>query len=398
MNGTPYEPYPEAILQRPRAALNVADRRLLVACISSSTAGILLSVFLHSPWAVPNIYSDIGSFWGRSWVMNGQFPNSSPDTFFEYPPISGLILYASRILGGNYNGYYLSVSAFSLIAVVALSWSAWRLASALRVNVNPLYFILPSMIVYGIYNFDLFNALFIILGIQFFVEKRRGWSAVFLGLAVATKLVAGVLLPVFLIELVAWKDRTRYVATAALVAGVFFVPIVLVNPGFVNQFYTYFSNWGLEDAWYIFIFGDQFSRTAKFFGLVLMLVLLVRIYTLKRVPVVQRAFLALTAYLLSTYIYAPQFNVMMIPLVAVLALTSPALYFWEVFNALIILTWFTFPDPTHAWTLPQTLALLRSAALGLIGLSVASASGHSVLDWIRRMSGSEKSVQSQLTD
>jgi hypothetical protein len=372
------------------------DRRLLVACISSSTAGILLSVFLHSPWAVPNIYSDIGSFWGRSWVVAGQVPNSSPDTFFEYPPISGLILYAARILGGNYNGYYISFSVFSLIAVAVLAWSTWRLASALGVKVNPLYFLLPSIVVYGVYNFDLFNALFVMLSIQLFVEKRRGWSAVFLGIAFATKLVAAVLLPVFLLELAGGKERIRYFVTAALVGGAFFVPIMLFNPGFVSQIYNFFSNWGLEDAWYIFLFGDQFSRTAKLFGLVLMLALFVRIYTLKT-PLVQRAFLVLTAYLLATYIYAPQFNLMIIPLVAVLALTTPALYFWEIFNALIILTWFTYPDPTHAWSLPQTMALLRTAALGLMGLSVASASGHSLLAWLRRMSGSEKSVQTQLT-
>jgi hypothetical protein len=364
--------------------------------VSSSAAAILLSAFLHSPWSVPNIYSDISSFWGRSWVAGGQVPNSTPSAFFEYPPISGLILYAARVIGGNYAGYYVSFSAFSIVGIVALAWSTWRLASALDVRLNSLYFLLPSFVVYGVYNFDVFNALFIVMSIQFFVEKKRGLSAVFLGLAFATKLVGAVLLPVFLIELAGWKERSRYFVTAALVGGTFFIPIVIANPGFVSQTYNFLSNWGLEDAWYIFIFGDQFSRTAKLFGLVLMLALFVRVYTLKA-PVVPRAFLVLTAYLLATYIYAPQYNVMILPIVAVLAMTTPALYFWEAFNALIILTWFTVPDPTHAWTLPQDLALLRTAALALMGLTVASASGHSLVAWLRRTSGHEKSVQTQLT-
>ncbi|HEY6283862.1 MAG TPA: glycosyltransferase 87 family protein, partial [Nitrososphaerales archaeon] len=189
------------------------DRRILAASISSSAAGILLSIVLHSPWAAPNIYSDIGSFWGRSWVAGGLFPNSSPDTFFEYPPVSGLILYGARVLGGNYVGYYLSFSAFSLVAVAVLAWSTWRLASKMGVKVNPLYFLLPSILIYGVYNFDLFNALFVVLSIQLFIEKRRGMSAVFLGLAFATKLVAIVLLPVFLIEIAGWKEKFRYFAT-----------------------------------------------------------------------------------------------------------------------------------------------------------------------------------------
>ena len=377
------------------AALDVPDRSVLAACISSSAAAMLLSIILHSQWAVPNIYSDIASFWGRSWVAGGQFPNSSPDTFFEYPPISALILYGARVLGGSYTGYYLSFSAFSLAAVAILAWSTWRLASRMGVRVNPLFFFFPSFVVYGLYNFDLFNALFIILSIQFFVEKRRGWSAVFLALAFATKLVAIVLLPVFLIELVGWKERFRFFATGAVVAGVFFLPIVLLNPGYASQVYNFLSNWGLENAWYIFLFGDQYSRTAKLFGLVLMLALFVRIYTLKT-SLIQRIFLILTAYLLSTYIYAPQFNVMMLPLVAVLAITTPSLYFWEVFNALIILTWFTFPDPTHAWSIPQDFALLRAAALGLMGLTIASVSGHSLFSWFKRIFGIEKSSQTQL--
>ncbi|HYC12115.1 MAG TPA: hypothetical protein VEC02_05585, partial [Nitrososphaerales archaeon] len=157
------------------------DRRLLVACISSSLAGILLSVFLHSNWSSPNLYSDISSFWGRSWVASGQVPYSSSASFLEYPPVSGIVLYASRAIGGAisgavggvYSGYYTVFSVMSLGAAVVIAWSTWRLAGDLGVKLNPVYFLLPSMIIYGIYNFDLFNALFIVLCLQFFVEKRR---------------------------------------------------------------------------------------------------------------------------------------------------------------------------------------------------------------------------------
>lgn len=371
------------------------DRRVLAACISSSVAGITLSAFLHSSWSSTNLYSDIGSLWGRGWVASGQVPYSSPATFLEYPPFSGAVLYAARIIGGIisgvsgglYGGYYVAFCALSLAAAVGVAWSTWRLAGDLGVNVNPLYFLLPSMIIYGVYNFDLFNALFIVLSLQLFVERQRGWSAAFLGLALATKFVAGVLLPVFLLELVGWEDRARYVAVSAIVAGAFFLPILIFNPGYISQFLSFYSSWGLEDAWYIWIFVNQFSSAAKVFGLVLLLLLLLRVYTLK-MPLVQRSFLALSAYLLATYIYAPQFNVMLVPLVAVLAISSPALYSMEVFNALIILTWFTVPDPTHSGTLPQLMALLRSASLGLLSLSVASESGHSLLGWFRARTSS----------
>ena len=364
------------------------DRRILAACISSSIVGMFLSALLHSNWSVPNIYSDIGSFWGRSWVSAGLPPNTSVSTFFEYPPISGFLLYGSRVLGGSlaglaggiYNAYYFVFSFLSVVAAGIIAWSTFRLSRRMNIQVNPLYFLLPSVIVYGVYNFDLFNAMFIVLSVQLYAEQRRELSAVLLGLAMATKLVAVVLLPVFILDLDGADYKIKYTALALAFAALPFFPIVISFPGFFGQFLSYFSNWGLEDAWYIWIFGDPFSRAAKAFGLVLLMVLLVRVYTLK-VPLVQKCFLALCAYLLATPIYAPQFNVMLVPLVAVLAISSPALFSWDVFNAMIILTWFTVPQtptfgPTHAWTVPQAAALIRSASLAIMGLSVASASGH----------------------
>ncbi len=362
--------------------------------MASSVAAIFFSAFLHSGYSVPSIYSDIASFWGRGWVSAGQVPYSSPGAFLEYPPISGLFLYTARVLGGAfagaagglYAGYYDSFSALSLVAAAVLGWSTWRLAKGLGVQLNPVYFVLPSMIVYGVYNFDLFDAMFVVLCLQFFVEKRPGRSAVFLGLAVATKGVAIVLLPLFLLELAGVRARAKYLAVTLGVVGATLVPIAVFNFGFFGQFVAFFSNWGLEDAWYVWIFGSPFSHAAKYFGYAVLGLLLLRVYTLK-MPLVPRSFLALTAYLLGTYIYAPQFNVTLVPLLAVMAVTTPALYFFDIFNAMIILTWFTVPatatgGPTYPWTIPQAMALLRSGCLALLGLSVAGGTGHSLLNWL----------------
>jgi Gpi18-like mannosyltransferase len=403
----------------------MADRRLMWAATSSAVAAVLFSAFVHSNLSVPNIYSDIASFWGRSWVAAGQVPDSSPGTFLEYPPLSGLFLYMARVVGGYvsgvvgglYTGYYDAFSVLSLAAGAVMGWSTWRLSRALGTELNPVYFFLPSMLIYSVYNFDLFDALFVVLALQFFVEKRPGWSAVFLGAAVATKGIAVVLLPVFLLELAGRSPRLRYLAVSLAAAGVCFVPIALFNFGWFQQFVSYFSGWGLEDAWYIWIpwFSNPFSHLAKDFGYAVMALLLLRVYTMK-MPLVPRSFLALTAYLLGTYIYAPQFNVTLVPVIAVLGVATPALYFFDAFNALIILTWFVQPSvigggscppasgndptwcPTWAWTWPQLMALLRSASLALVGLSVASSSGHSLLGWFRRDRGQrgEAAVQTKL--
>src|SRR5712692_6417063 len=102
----------------------------LLVSISAITSALLFSFAIHSHWSTPSIYSDIGSFWGRAWVAGGQVPDSSPQTFFEYPPLSALILYAARVIGGNYDGYYEVFGALSIAAGAGVAWSAWRLCKA----------------------------------------------------------------------------------------------------------------------------------------------------------------------------------------------------------------------------------------------------------------------------
>ncbi len=343
-----------------------------MAAAAASASAVFLSFMIHSPWLGLNVYSDIASFWIRTPVQQGLVPYFQ--YFFEYPPLSGYLLYFARIVGGDYDGYYTVFGLMSLAAAVGIGWSCWRVTALLGRRLDPVYFFLPSIIVYGVYNFDLFNALFIILSLQFLLEGRKDVSALWLGLSVVLKLVGGLLLPVYLLELRKTKDMTRYVLIVAAVVAFFYLPIAVLNPKDLYQFYTYFRDWGLEDAWYLWIFLDPFSAYAKLFGFAVTVLLLARAYTLK-VPLVHKVFLTLAAYLLGAYIYAPQFNVMLIPLVTVLVVEKPSLYLWEVFNAFIILTWFLVPNPTSAGTLPQAMALLRTGCLAWLCLDLVHAAG-----------------------
>jgi len=347
-------------------------RNSLIAALSASFAAVFMSFILHSNWSDPNIYSDIGSFWTRAEVQHGLVPYFQ--YFFEYPPISGCIIYLARIVGGDYDGYYSTFGVMSLVAALVIAWSCWRVAKVLGSRLNPLYFFLPSVIIYGVYNFDLFNALFIILSLQFFLENRKGVSAAALGLAIATKLVGVVLLPIYLLELRKGRSMLRYFLITAVVVACFYLPIALLKFSSLYQFYTYIRGWGLEDAWYIWIFRDPFSFYAKLFGLAVTGILLLRVYTLK-LPLAPRVFLGLAAYLLGATIYSPQFNLMLIPLVIVLAIEDPSLYAWEVFNALIILTWFSVTSPTLPGTFPQLMALLRTTSLAVLCLALLEKNG-----------------------
>ena len=347
----------------------MSDRRSLGIYVSSVVAGVLLSAFIHSWLSNPSIYSDIGSFWSRPWVQAAEVPYVQ--AFFEYPPLSGFAVYLARVIGGSYEGYYLTFLALDLLAGVALAWSTWRTARALGKNLNALYFVIPGMVVYSFYSFDLFHVLFIMLSLQLFLEKRNSLSAFSLGLATATKLVGGLLLPVYLMETKVPKKRWEYLVVFLETVGAAYLPLAVINSTNIFGLFTYYGSWGLEDAWYVWIFQNPAAWTyAKVFGLVFGAFLLYAVYTSK-LPIAEKSFLALSAYLLGTYIYAPQFSVMLIPFAALLSLDGPLLFVWDVSNVMIILTWFTTPDPTLAWTVPQAMALVRSAALGGMCLVLA---------------------------
>ncbi|HMD78658.1 MAG TPA: hypothetical protein VKF39_01590, partial [Nitrososphaerales archaeon] len=108
---------------------------------------------------------------------------------------------------------------------------------------------------------------------------------------------------------------------------------------------------------------------------------------------------AIAAYLLGTYIYSPQLNIVLIPLLAIMDFRHPALYPWDGFNVLIILTWFLSPSfvlggvcsggattcPTLAGTWAQLFALLRAGSLAWISIAIAAREGHSLTGWVRSL-------------
>ncbi len=353
-------------------------------------SSLLVSIVLHSPWNNPSIYSDlVGSFWGRCWVQSGVLPyiGVSPgcSTSFEYPVLSGFLLYFVKLVGVTLEGYYATFSALSLVAGVVMVCACYGVTRRLGRKLDPLYFVMPSFLVYGVYNFDLFHAMLAVVSVFFFVRGNKSLSASFLGLAVDLKLTSVVLLPIFLMELKGTRERIKYLVWFAVLVAAFNLPIILLNFSNFLAGYQFIGNWGLEDAWYVWIFQNPATwGYAKVFALGVAGLLLVRVYTMKG-SLLAKSFLAIAVYLLATYIYAPQFNLLLIPFVALLEMKHPALYPWDGFNALIILTWFIpGSSPTLPWNWPQVFALLRAVCLSLMCISVAAAEGHSLTSWLGR--------------
>jgi len=329
------------------------------------TAGLvswLLSTYIHHPRVEGNVYSDVVSFWYVALDVNrGRIP--CVDYFFEYPPAACFTVYAAAVLGGwSLESYYLMFSLLSLPAYLALGWALNRYAGTAAV----FFMLAPSMVVYGVYNFDHFLAALIALSLAFLKERQR-IAYFLLGLGAALKLFTVLLLPAFLL------NKTRHDVLDAVLfftlgAMPVIAPVVVLNPSYVAEFIGYHAGWGIENSWTVWLSSDPFSQSAKLLGYLVAAVLLLRSY-FSAAPEKEKGFMALAAWLTGSHVFTPQMALWLIPFAAAYSKIWPYMPLFEASNAAIIFTWFWTDTPTMPWTPPQTMAVLRAVALGMMWLT-----------------------------
>ncbi|GBC68437.1 hypothetical protein HRbin01_00120 [archaeon HR01] len=316
-----------------------------------------VSLILHYPDMPWTVYSDVVSLWYREMEGGGGIP--CIDFFLEYPPASCFLLAASSFLGGSsLASYYLVFGLLSLPAYIVFGLVIHRL----YIGNTPGKFMAlasPSLIVYGIYNFDHFVAAAVALSIYLHIRGRNFLSALSLGLAVSLKLIPVILLPLYL------SKNPKHVVSGFLTGITPYLPVAFLNPEYFPEFYRFHSGWGLENAWFLWLSGDPFSTSAKLFGFWLMIILLLRSY-FSGAGFEVKSFQILSAWFLTSYVFTPQMALWLLPTVPAIGSVADLWPAVEISNVLIIYTWFTTPTPTLPWTLPQTAALVRAAALASI--------------------------------
>ncbi|MCS6785378.1 MAG: glycosyltransferase 87 family protein, partial [Candidatus Caldarchaeum sp.] len=234
-----------------------------------------------------NIYSDVAAFWWREAELRaGLIP--CIDYFFEYPPAACLIVYASRLLGdGALLGYYVAFSWLSLPAFIVVSWCLTRLAG----YPGAFFVLMPSMVIYGIYNFDHFFTAFLAASLLMFMNGRKRLAYLLLGAGFSVKIFTILLLPIYLAESVGRRkiaEGVLFFVVGALPAS---LPVVVLNPVWVPEFIEYHATWGLENSWTVWLSNDPFSQSAKLIAYLTVILLLIRTYAAS-LPLPMKGFLA----------------------------------------------------------------------------------------------------------
>ncbi len=346
----------------------------------------LVSILIHFPLNnSPQFYSDfLGSFWGRttSTGLREVVVGIPYVTYmFEYPPICGLILWVGGWASQG-NVYIFSVVEFGILLVVALfiTHFVYQFSGYLGLNRNRqlLYSVFaPSLLIYGAYNFDIVQTLFVVISLYFFLAlKKPKTSAIFLGLAIATKLSPALLFPLFLQEMRTKNGRISYTVIMGAVVGALNIPFMILNFNTWLAGYTFLKNWGLEDSFLVWIFNNNSSwGLAKDISYVLVGGAALCIYIFFRSkPLLVRSFMILGAFILFSYIATPQMNLDLLPLFALVPMIPLSLfYLFELADVGMIVFWFAFQPNNVTPSVPQAFALLRqiylATILGILGFS-----------------------------
>jgi len=373
----------------------------LVGVLLAASIFFGLSFFLHHPmYNSPWYYSDI--IWapslvdGRAAIRNGLIPYI--DFGLEYPVLSGLIFYVSSRFTydppyGFPVNYYRVTSLILYFFVMGSVFLIYKLCELHGVDRNRILvycLCTPSFAFFTIYTFDWVGNFFLFLALYLFLSNRSKYSlvsAVALGLGIASRIMPLLCIPFFLLELKDWRDRINYALTTFL--GWLVPNAYFMLKNFDLFLYTYrfqATIWGIEDSWLIFLFertnpmiylfGFPLTKVSNLVSAVLLFYLFSRIVLDgRKLNLVQRCFLILLAFVVTSFKFPPQYMLMLTPFFALTATVSyPVFITADLLDTMIILWWFEpmfrLFDAISASSPVQWISAIRQALLFLTFLKV----------------------------
>ncbi|WP_026369735.1 glycosyltransferase 87 family protein [Kallotenue papyrolyticum] len=201
-------------------------------------------------------YSDITSLWFRDQLWNHPVPYL--DYALEYPVGLGLLIWLISAGSVDVMGYFL------LTAVVLIGCGLLTVALVARFPAaNPwLLALAPALPLYGVLNWDLASILLMVAALLALRQRREGWGALLLALAIWTKFFPIVLAPLVLLERVLqrrWRDALRFGAVIVGVSLALNLPVALQRSA---------AGWQVRESWlHFFRFNQQRPREVNLWNL-----------------------------------------------------------------------------------------------------------------------------------
>ncbi len=340
------------------------------------------------------------------------YPLPYIDYKFEYPPIIGALWAASTYLayllaGLNsieglsihyiFNSLALGIAAFVLLRYFMLFMLRFRNDSQ-RYLLPIAYIVMPSFIVYSIYNWDLIPAAMTIAGLwKLFYERKHFQGGLLIGLAASAKVFPIVIAAIVLYELYSRKkftDLKRHLY-GVIVGLTPYLILILVSPTGFNEFIKHHASWYCENCIYMYITYDiwsPYNRVLAFTFIVISLSIIALAYTRghEEYYLVGKMGLALVSAIVLNYVFSPQMILLITPFILLYIQKYREFVFYSIAdlsNALIMMLWFKemelrrilsflgIPIEYNPWAPDspiQILAFTRNIILILLVITIAS--------------------------
>ena len=344
-------------------------------------------------WATPDVYthacySDISSLYGARDLINHTWPYSSATNAVEYPPLTGVVMWATSLISGHSYHQYFLINVF----LIALLFCATALIVA---RIKPEYWYLypltPAVIASLYINWDMWAVVTMLASIYYFDKGRYRLSSILLGISVATKFFPLVLLaPIVMIFLKRHEIRRTltYVASVLAVAVAINLPFAITTPHGWWRFFALNGSRGVDfgSAWYALQLLGVNIASANILSLLLLLAVLAIftyfLWRLRAVPsLAQVAFIAVAIFVSASKVYSPQYLLWLAPL-GVIALSDKrlrsAFWIWQGLElAYHLAIWEYLANYTGArFGLPATpyaiATLLRIAGVGYFAIRIGA--------------------------
>ena len=298
-------------------------------------------------WATPGqyihaCYSDLPSLLGNRSIGSGTWAYSGEQPV-EYPVITGIVMYLTAQIAHVTTSYYLLNAA--LIALLFIGVAV--ITSRIRPQFGYLLSFTPAVIASLYINWDLWAIATMLLAIYWFDRKQFDYSAIAIGISIATKFIPVFLAPVILY--IFYRERNlkgaiKYLAISLFVWLAINLPVALTT--FDGWWYFYKLNiervadWG--SLWYALSVLGIGLTNLNYLSILLLLACIaalgIFLFALDYIPTLaQLSFIVIAAVTCVSKVYSPQYVLWLAPL-ALIALIDKrdlhAFWIWQIGEAI----------------------------------------------------------------
>jgi hypothetical protein len=260
-------------------------------------------------------------------------------------------VFGSLIPGNLFLNYYLLTTAFLAIPTLLLVRELLiltKMRGAPRSRVLWYFVITPTFVYMLLVNWYVIGVFFAMFGIRRYLRGNWASSGIFFGLSAASNLVTAVPALGLVIASRTMRERVWFVASAVCTYVAINAPFLILNSKLWFEAYHYVYGWYTEDSWILAVAHNNYSPLRHVippivFAVFIGLMVWFRLRRDRSVDPLAFAFVAMFAYVFSSYIYTPQENLALLPFFVLLPVAN---IYWEFLafdtaNSLIIILGFS---------------------------------------------------------